>query len=794
MAKISPKKPSQSIIHPLRNRISNGVQLVVVIITLVVFPWLCSPLYAQPESKDSKLVTAIEVRGNRSTSNITILSKMKTRVGSTYSENVINDDLKRLYLLGYFSDINIQTQDYQEGIKVIVNVVERPLIEKIIFSGFRRLRPKEEKLRKSIKSQEGQYLDYPILNHDVDTLEDMYIKKGFPQSKVEYKVDIDKETNKAEVQFIAREGKRLRIKKIYVEGNEHFSDRRILKIIKTKPAWFFGGGIFKQDVLEEDMGRIKSFYQKQGFSDVKVDYVIKEDPRKPFLYITAIIQEGKRYFVGLVNFTGNTAISDEEIRKSLKFCLPGKVYSQEGLSQDKFIIQGLYFDRGYITANVSAATVLNPNTEAIDVTYHITENEVAYIDKIKIRGNTKTKDVVIRREVRLFPGDRFDGQKLRRSKERLANLGFFEEISFDTEPSPLPNHRDLVVEVKEAKTGTFSFGGGYSSIDNFIGFIEIEQRNFDWKNFPYFTGDGQNLRLRAELGTVSENFNLSFTEPWLFDYPVSFGFDAYRLSHERETDIGWGYDETKTGGDIRLGREFSEYVRGNVAYRYERIEISDVDPTATNELKKEEGKNNISSVELSLTYDHRDNVFDPTRGEIIDGDFNIAGGAFGGDKDFFQFHARASKYFPIFGNSVLEFRTRLGLADAYGDTDDVPIYERFFAGGAYSIRGYEERMVGPIDSVSKNPLGGNSLLIGSIEYTYPVFDFLRFACFYDVGNVWKKLSDIGSGGFKSGVGFGVRIKTPIGPIRLDYGIPLNKQAGEDEKKSGRVHFSMGSGF
>ena len=761
-------------------------------IFLSAFIFSCLSLSSQ--AQESKTITAIEIEGNRLISRTTILSKMKSRVGLTYSDNIINDDLKRIYLLGYFSDIDIKTEDYNQGVKIIISVVERALIKKINFSGFRRLRLREEKLKELVKTKEAQYLDYPTLNEDCLTLKTMYVKKGYSESEIEYKVDIDQQTNQAVIDFIASEGKRIKIKRINVEGNEHFPDKKILKIIKTRRAWLFGAGIFKQDVLKEDMARIESFYQKQGFSDIQVDYTVEEDPYRPFLYINIVIQEGKQYIIGMINLVGNTVIDEAEILTALEFCRPGEVYYADGIEQDKFIIQGLYFDRGYIMADVSAVSVLDPQSGAIDITYHITENEIIFVEKIKIRGNIKTKDIVVRRELRLYPGDRFDGAKLRRSKERLSNLGFFEEVSYSTEPTQIPNRQDLIVEVKEAKTGAFSFGGGYSTINNFVGFIEIEQRNFDWKNFPYFTGDGQNLKLHAEFGTVSENLILSFTEPWLFDYPISFGFDIYRTSHDRENDVGWAYDEERTGGDIRLGKEISEYIKGTITYRFEQIEISNIVLNASNELKKEEGKNDISRIELGLAFDSRDSVFDPTRGILLTGNSDIAGGAFGGDKDFFQFRFRGSKYFPLWRNSVLEFRTRLGIADAYGDTDDIPIYERFFAGGAYSIRGYEERTVGPIDASSDDPLGGNSLLIGNIEYTYPIFDFLRVACFYDVGNVWQKLSDIGNGGFKSGIGFGLRLKTPIGPIRLDYGIPLDIQPGEDKKKSGRIHFSMGGGF
>jgi len=752
-----------------------------------------TPSQVSPEEKTPKIIKVIEVRGNKSVSTNTILSKIKTRVGQPYQENIISDDVKRLYLLGFFSDISVETEELPEGIKVIINVVERPLLEKISFEGMRRVYIKEEKLKEQLKSKEKEYLDYVKLKEDVETIRSLYVKKGFSDTKVDYKVSIDKERNTAEVTFVVYEAKRIKIRRINISGNKTYPTKRLLKLMKTKKAWLFNPGILKEEVLNEDIKRIEEFYKSGGFQDVKIDYKVTRDPKKPFIYIDIQIEEGKKYLVGKVSIEGNSVVSESDIRKVLK-CLEGKVFSQAQMKEDISNIQGIYFDKGYIFAQVKEAVSVDTDTGRVDITYKIIENEVGYVNKIKIRGNVKTKDIVIRRELRIYPGERFDGAKLRRSKERLQNLGFFEEVSFDTEDTEFPNKKDLIVDVKEAKTGTFSFGGGYSTVDEFVGFVEIEQRNFDWKNFPYFTGDGQDLKLRASFGTLTDSYVLSFTEPWFLDYPISFGFDAYRQRHERETDVGYGYDERRTGGDIRFGKEFTEYLRGDLAYRYDTIEISGVREDATQDLKKEEGKNSISSMEFSLTQDKRDNRFLPTQGYLLTGSLQIAGGAFSGDKDFFKFFGRTSKYFPLWLNSVLELRMRLGLADAYGDSEEVPIYERFFAGGAYTIRGYEERKIGPFDSVTKDPLGGNSLLIGNIEYTYPLFDFLRTAVFFDSGNVWKKVSDLGSGGFKSSFGFGLRLKTPLGPISLDYGIPLNKEPGEEKKSNGRFHFSVGYGF
>ncbi|MFH0912682.1 MAG: outer membrane protein assembly factor BamA [Candidatus Omnitrophota bacterium] len=747
------------------------------------------------EEAPAKLVTAIDIKGNKNISTNTVISKMKTRVGSPYQENIISDDLKRLYLLGFFSDIKIDTEPYKDGVKVIITVAERSVIEKITFVGIRRLTMKEDKIKESLRSKESQYLDYSSLVEDTKNIKKLYEKIGYSQAEVSYKADVNKDTGRARVEFSIVEGKRIRVKNILVEGNKHYSDKRILKLMKTRRAWFFNAGALKDGVLDEDIERIKSFYRREGFADAAVDSEIKSDTRKPYLYITIRIQEGKKYLVGNVTIQGNAKISQNEILLKLKDCVPGKVFSTEALKQDIMNIQSLYFDRGYIFAQVQEATSLNSYTGRIDITYNIAENKIAYLDKIKVRGNIKTKDVVIRRELRIKPGDKFDGEKLKRSKERLQNLGFFEEVNYDTEDTNVPDKKDLVVEVKESKTGAFSFGGGYSSVDAFVGFVEVEQKNFDWKNFPYFTGAGQNLKLRASLGTISESFDLSFTEPWVFDYPVSFGFDLYKRTHKRETDIGYGYSEETIGGDLRLGKELSEYVSGSLVYRHDIIDITDITDSATsNDLRREYGKNTVSSGIVGLIYNSTDNVFDPTRGDILSGSLECAGGPFAGDKEFFKVFSRGSHYVPLPYGSVLEFRGRLGMGKPYGDSDIIPIYERFFAGGAYTIRGYDERQVGPLDITSEDPLGGESLLVGNVEYTYPLFSFIKVAGFYDVGNVWSQMSKVGSGGFKSGVGLGVRIKTPMGPVMLDYGIPMDKVSGEEKRGNGKFHFNMSHGF
>ncbi|MDD5355264.1 MAG: outer membrane protein assembly factor BamA, partial [Candidatus Omnitrophica bacterium] len=713
------------------------------------------------------------------------------RISQPYYSRVAQDDIKRLYETGFFSDVSIDFEEDAGGIKVIISVTEKPIVEKITFEGIRILR-KDLLERKTLKTKAGQYLDYNQLKEDIQSIKNEYQKKGYSETEVNYDVQINKDTEKADVVFRAVESKRIRIKRVYVKGNDSLKRGKIIKAMKTRQARIFHAGFLKEGELQDDLDRVKILYNTEGFADAAVDYKV-EKGKKGWIYIYLTVEEGKKYIVGSVNIAGNKDFSAEELKSKLKEATQGKVFSELGMQQDVYNLRDFYLGKGYLFVQLDESASVNTQTGNVDITYSIKENEIAYVERIDIRGNVKTKDKVIRREVRLKPGDRFDGEKLKRSRERLNNLGYFEEVVFDNEAGTKPNQENLIVDVKEAQTGSFSFGGGYSTVDQFIGFVEVEQKNFDLFNFPNFTGGGQDLLIRSELGSVTEDFLLSFTEPWLFDRPISGGFDAYRKVHDKENDVGYSYSEKRTGGDLRLGREFSEYLKGNIIYRMEDITISDVDDDSSQDLKKEIGTNTIMSLQFGLTHDTRDNIFDPRKGTVLSGSIECAGGPFGGDKDFLRLYNLADQYFGLTEKSVLEAKFESGWLFTYGDTSDIPIYERFYAGGANTIRGYDERGVSPVDELG-NSIGGESVLIFSLEHTYALLDFLKFATFVDTGNTWRKVEDYGSGGFKSGVGFGFRVKTPLGPIKVDYGIPLNKEPGETDKGSGKFHFSMGRTF
>lgn len=747
--------------------------------------------YSEDQNNEGKIIKDITVKNNRAISTETVLSKIKTKVGDQFSQVVLNEDLKRLYATEYFTDVSIDVEGYEDGAKITFIVEEKTVIGEILFKGNKAFTT--QRLKQAMKSKPDEMLNMSILAQDIAEIRSMYIKKGYPTVDIKYQLDVDKELNKTKITITIEEKTRIRVTKVNVTGNEHLKTAKIIKILGTKPAWLFNPGIFKEDVLEEDVEKIKALYDDIGYLDTEVTPKLDYSPDGTQLYVTFEVKEGKQYLVGNIGVNGNLVLPEKEVRSKIKMKI-GKPFSRRELREDMLAIRDLYYLHGYMDAVVDIDQNVNPSTGNMDINYSIDPKEVVYVGKVNIRGNTKTREIIIRRELRIYPGDKFNGNKIKRSKERLYNLGLFEDISFDTEPTAVPQVHNLVVNVKETKTGEFSFGGGYSSVDQFLGFVEVGQRNFDILNFPTFTGGGQQLVIRAEIGMVRQNYNIGWVDPWIFGWPYLFGFDLYRTSHTRETDIGWAYDETRTGGDLKIGKELTEHMRADAMYRLEHIRIGSVPDYASSDFRDEQGSKYISAGSLQLTQDTRDNIYNPSKGYIANGTIEDAGGIFLGDKNYIKGTTTVALYYTFFEKFTIELKGRAGWSTPYGDSSTVPIYERFFAGGANTIRGYEERKVGPRDTGSNEPIGGEALLIGNAEVTFPIYEkILKGAFFYDIGNVWAKSRDFMTGGeYKSGVGFGVRVNTPVGPFRLDYGYPLVKNHEDD--RTGQFYFSISRGF
>ena len=764
------------------------------LVAAMVMTAAAGPVLSQGYSSRAKRIRDIQIRGNEAISTATIMNRLKIQPGDIFQESALNKELKRLYATGYFSDVFVETEDRPDGIVVVFTVVEKPLVGKIEFRGNKRIR--SGRLMKKVSVKEGVLLDFNALAQDVADIRNYYIEEGYSRVKVDYRIESDPQTGKATVVFIIDEGETLRIKTIEIEGNIHYPDDELKKYMATKTAWWFiRKGAFDEAKFQADLDRIKTFYRTKGFLDARVSGKVDYSEDGKFLHLTVIVDEGKKYLIGDVAITGQLAFPEAEIRQKTRI-RPGDPFDYTQIKEDIESIRTFYYDRGYMNADVSLRHQYDHSTDRMNLEYDIKAHEVVFVGMVNIIGNTKTKDKVIRRELRVYPGEKYDGEKLKYSKERIYNLGYFEDVYFETVPTDDPDVKDLNVTVKETKTGELAFGGGYSSVDAFIGFAQITQRNFDILNFPTFTGGGQDLVIRAELGSARTNYHLGWTDPWIFGFPYLFGFDVYRYEHKRFGKSGYGYDETRTGGDLKLGKAITDYLSTGLVYNLEEVRISDIPDNATDALRKEQGSNWISRLTWNLEYDTRDNKYSPTKGWLTGSSLENAGGFIGGDKDFVKIYLYGSYYHSFFETLVLELKARGGVVENYGDTEEVPIYERFFAGGARTIRGYKERGVGPRDKGTNTALGGESMVVMNAELTFPVWkNLLKGAVFIDSGNVWEHYDMVGSKddtGFKSGVGVGVRVKTPIGPVKLDYGYPLNKNY--DDERNGEFYFSVTHGF
>jgi outer membrane protein insertion porin family len=437
--------------------------------------------------------------------------------------------------------------------------------------------------------------------------------------------------------------------------------------------------------------------------------------------------------------------------------------------------------------------------------YNITEGQKSYIEKIEIRGNYKTRDKVIRRELAVSPGEVFDSVGTKISRARLEGLQYFSKVDLRPEETTIPNRKDLVVGVDEKNTGNLSMGAGFSSVDALVGFVEFTQSNFDIARPPSFQGGGQKLRLRLQLGTSRQDYTMQFVEPWFLGRKLEFSLDLYYRELGFQSLEGL-YDESRGGARLGLRRPlWNDFWIGGIGYTIENVGIVNVDPNAPDSILAEEGYSLLSEVATTLSYDTRRGTGLPDKGQKTELIGSVTGGPLGGSQNFYKLEARTAWYFKGFAKGhVLEVVGRTGVAEEFSGTDDVPFYERYYLGGLYTLRGYDYRGVGPReptqDGTAYEPVGGKTYWFGSAEYSIPIIERLRLAVFYDIGmvypNAFSYSPDPSQGpGFNTGIyndnwGVGVRINLPIGPLRLDYAIPIT----DDEFNEGSGRFQFGVGY
>ncbi|HUV87042.1 MAG TPA: outer membrane protein assembly factor BamA [bacterium] len=704
-------------------------------------------------------------------------------------KTIIRDDIKRIYRLGYFDRVDAYYEETSPGhIDVFFDIKERPRVTEVNFEG--RKRVKRKAIQEVAKVEVGERLSLSRLNADVEAIKKLYFEQGYRFADVSYR--LEEERGGVKVTYSITEGPKAVIRGVVVEGNKELSDWYILnKVMKTKVDRFYNTKVLDEKVLEEDFRRIEEAYANRGYVRAEVvDHEVEYRRKRSAIHIIITVEEGKLYRTGELRFVGNEKFDDEELRERVDW-RPGKPFSAKKLNDGTDNVRSLYKNNGYLFATIEAAEEIDDDAGNVDAAIRIDEDRPAYVRLVGISGNVSTRDKVIRRELRLHPGEIYKENKLIRTVQRLHNLGYFDEIRPDIRVADREAGLvDLELDIVEkANTAKVNFGAGYSTLDGLVGTFSLSWANFDASKLPRIwkcKGAGQELRLSTEFGRRRTQYSIGFTEPYLFDTKILGSFDLYDLSRIRPY-----YDEKRFGWNVTFGRPLSEYVRGRTTYKFESVEVVSnfYDPQRIPVwVASDLGRKNTSSVSWGVERDSRDSVFFPQAGSDNEVSLETAGSVFGGDVEFWRLTMASSWYFKHVWETVLAVRARGGYIDRYGATKTVPLYERFYLGGANTVRGYDEWEVGPRD-IYGNPEGGKTMFYTNFEYRIPISkEFFHLIAFWDSGYCWRELRDINLQDLQSGVGGGIRVNIPMmGLLGIDYGYGL-------EAHSGQIHFNIGSMF
>lgn len=747
------------------------------------------------ESYDTAVISEVEVTGNSTVSREVILGHVKVRPGDRVGDvRLLADrDLKALWKTGKFQDVYFAVVPLEDqSVRLRVTVRERPLLRTLGVDGNRALGTAELLDKSGLKT--GQPYDETTAAAAAKKITDHYKEKEYFQAQV---------TTRAEpgptgvaLLFQVREGTKVKVVKIRVTGTQAFSEGKIKGFMETKEAGWFVGGTYKEETFKADLKKVLLEYAREGYAKAKLfGYSLQDlDAHLPALLERALsldttakemtisleVSEGRQYRLGQVEIKGNIIYSEEELsdRTQLR---TGSLFDRVQFETDLQQVRMAYAEKGYIFADVSPELTFNDDSGLVDTIVWVKENTIARIERIDIRGNTTTKDKVIRRELTLSPAEPFDTRQIQRSRERIMNLGFFQDVKVTTEPGSTPAEQVLVLEVEERQTGTISLGAGYSSVDKLMGYLQLTQANL--------FGNGQSVSLQWELGTLRQSYQMSFTEPWLFDAPVSFGVDVWNI-YKAKTWNGQKYNLLSQGGDLRLGRRFDAFQTGYLTYKLESEDYTDVDDELI--ATYPERRSDTSSITPAYTYDSRDNIFDATQGMLQRLSVEIAGGPLGGDNNYFRYLFDTGYYIPLVGPFVLALHGGFGYVQGYEysvtGSDPIPLAKRFRVGGTDTVRGYNE---GSLSSAS----GGILKAVGNAEVHFPIIGPLKGVAFLDAGNSWDSTDELMSHtALYKGTGLGIRLTVPgtVILIRFDFGYPLVVK--DNEPRNVTVHFNIGNIF
>lgn len=746
----------------------------------------------QAQDFEGKKVTAVEIRyrGAKTVDEARLRNLMSTKAGAIYRAERLDNDIKTLFESGLVDDVRFLAEGVGSGVRVIADVLTRDAINGVGFVGNTVF--SDQKLAKETKLKSGGTMSDSEILEARRNLEKYYQGYGYPDVLISHRTQATGQQGVSDLIFVIDEGAKNEVRKIRFEGNTVFTTPELKKEMKTKEkgwfSWLTKSGRFESNQLDEDLDAVLDYYRGKGYLRASSPGMRRDPVGDGRVDLVIPINEGEKYTVAGVSFGRMTVFKPEELYPSMTLN-GGDAYSSKKMRDDIKTIRSFYGSRGYADATVNP-DIKDAGLNRVTIKYQISEGSRYRVGRVNIQGNTKTKDKVIRREVPLKPGDWFNTVELETTKARLQNLQYFGDVQATGTPGG-NGYRDVDILVEERNTGSVGVGLGFSSIDNVVGFLTLEQSNFDIMNPWNFTGGGQRFGMNLRIGSKRSEFSVSLVEPWFMDRQLSLGGELFFRQSTYFSDV---YEQTNVGGAIFLRKPLTEKSSLKLEYRLEQIGI-DVENNATPFFKAnvEDGDFIRSAVTLNYLYDNRDSTIQPRSGEKVDVALTVAGGIFGGDSDTVSLSAQGSKYWNLKWDTILSVNGELAFVDALSGT--VPVYDRVFLGGGRTLRGFEFRDIGGDRDTgpggSKEVVGGQSLGFISTEYTIPIIETVRAAVFYDMGFVNKGSWDLAPDDLYSDFGVGVRIKLPISPIplALDYAIPISSPDDEADK-GGQFNFYL----